>query len=172
MAVVNTILNLTDRMSQPIIKVTSRTKALEAQTRKVNKTIANMGKNFVGTVDRIVSRTAKVTGVGLFTGLSAGLTEAVGLEGFRAQLETATKDVDKAKNLMKWANNYANITPFETGEVVESTAKLEAMGLSAKKVLPQIADMAGSTNKSIDQATEAIIDAQAGNHLPSMLVIT
>lgn len=94
--------------------------------------------------------------------LGTGLTEAMNLEGYRMQLETATKSAEKAGDIMNWSVNLANSTPFETGSVVEASARLEAMGLAAKTYLPMIGDMAGATNKDLIQATEAIIDAQAG----------
>lgn len=94
--------------------------------------------------------------------LGTGLSEAMNLEGYRMQLETATKSAEKAADIMNWSVNLANRTPFETGSVVEASARLEAMGLAAKTYLPMIGDMAGATNKDLIQATEAIIDAQTG----------
>lgn len=94
--------------------------------------------------------------------LGTGLSEAMNLEGYRMQLETATKSAEKAADIMSWSVDLANRTPFETGSVVEASARLEAMGLAAKTYLPMIGDMAGATNKDLIQATEAIIDAQTG----------
>ena len=119
-------------------------------------------------MDSIVKRTAQaaiaigtvVTGFAVKTGFG----EAMNLEGYRMQLETATKDTEKASNLMVNAVKFANSTPFETGEVISSVAKMEAMGASSEKWLKDVADMAGATNKSIDQATEAMIDARKGEY--------
>lgn len=91
-----------------------------------------------------------------------GFSEAVDLEGYRLQLETATKDTQKASEIMQYAINLANKTPFEGGELVEGASKFEAMGMAAQKWLPLAGDMAAATNKSFDQATEALIDAQNG----------
>ena len=84
------------------------------------------------------------------------------LEGYRLQLETATKDTVKAAGIMRYAIDLANRTPFEGGELVEGAAKFEAMGMSAEQWLTRAGDMAAATNKSFDQATEALIDAQTG----------
>lgn len=100
--------------------------------------------------------------IGAKNTVGMALTEAMNLEGFKMQLETATKSAEKAGEIMKWSVDLANRTPFETGSVVEASARLEAMGLSAQKYLPMIGDMAGATNKDLIQATEAIIDAQTG----------
>ena len=45
---------------------------------------------------------------------------------------------------------------------MEGAAKFETMGMAAQKWLPLAGDMAAATNKSFDQATEALIDAQNG----------
>ena len=96
-----------------------------------------------------LARTAKaamattIGAIGAKNTVGIALTEAMNLEGFKMQLETATKSA-------------------QTGSVVEASARLEAMGLSAQKYLPMIGDMAGATNKDLIQATEAIIDAQTG----------
>lgn len=63
---------------------------------------------------------------------------------------------------MRYAIDLANRTPFEGGELVEGAAKFEAMGMSAEQWLTRAGDMAAATNKSFDQATEALIDAQTG----------
>ena len=62
---------------------------------------------------------------------------------------------------MRDAIAFANKTPFETGQVIEATAKFESMGLSAKKWLSITSDMAGATSKDMIQAVEAVIDAVA-----------
>ncbi|MDU6361790.1 MAG: hypothetical protein E6590_17810, partial [Clostridiales bacterium] len=115
-----------------------------------------------------LARTAKaamattIGAIGAKNTVGIALTEAMNLEGFKMQLETATKSAQKAGEIMKWSIDLANRTPFETGSVVEASARLEAMGLSTQKYLPMIGDMAGATNKDLIQATEAIIDAQTG----------
>ena len=94
--------------------------------------------------------------------VKTGFSEAMDLEGYRLQLETATKDTQKASDIMSYAVALANKTPFEGGELVEGASKFEAMGMAAKKWLPLAGDMAAATNKDFDQATEALIDAQNG----------
>ena len=93
--------------------------------------------------------------------LGAGIFEGMDYETYKVQLETATKDTKKASQLMRDAIAFANKTPFETGQVIEATAKFESMGLSAKKWLSITSDMAGATSKDMIQAVEAVIDAVA-----------
>ena len=93
--------------------------------------------------------------------LGAGIFEGMDYESYKVQLLTATKDTQKASQLMKEAISFANKTPFETGKIIEATAKFESMGLSARKWLGITADMAGATSKDMIQAVEAVIDAVA-----------
>lgn len=93
---------------------------------------------------------------------SAMLEQASSMEQYRNTLNIVMKDNKKAAETFAWAVKYANSTPFETGEIVESTVKLTNYGLEAQKVLPMVGDMAGAMGKSIDQATEAVADAQTG----------
>ena len=93
--------------------------------------------------------------------LGAGIFEGMDYETYKVQLITATKDTEKASQLMREAIAFANKTPFETGQVIEATAKFEIMGLSASKWLGITADMAGATSKDMIQAVEAVIDAVA-----------
>lgn len=93
--------------------------------------------------------------------LGAGIFEGMDYESYKVQLITATKDTQKASQLMREAIAFANKTPFETGQIIEATAKFESMGLSAKKWLGITADMAGATSKDMIQGVEAVIDAVA-----------
>lgn len=164
--VISTILTLQDKMSGKIITVSEKVKDMSKEAQRASKQVANMANEFKSKAVEMSNTALKFASMGatIASGLAlkTGLGESMNLEGYRVQIETATKDTKKAGEIMKWANKFANITPFETGEVVEGSAKLEAMGLSAQKYLPMIADMAGATNKSLDQANEAFIDAQAG----------
>ena len=124
-------------------------------------------------IDRINNSLKKIAKVAGATGLAlagmagmavkTGLSEAMDLEGFRLTLETVTKDVTKAKELMKWGSEFANATPFENKEIVEGITKLTSYGMTAKDVLPKVGDMASVMGKSLDQAVEAIADAQTGS---------
>ena len=72
---------------------------------------------------------------------------------------------DQADAMMSWAKNFANVTPFETNEVIEATIKLKAYGVSASEIpakLQQIGDMASGMGKGLNQAVEAYADASTG----------
>ena len=163
---IQTVLALKDKFSKPVINATKSVKQMKREvqlgTNTVSKFANNMNKSFLS-IAKTTAKTA-LTATGAITSLAAGVgfKEAVDLEGYRLQLETATKDTEKASKIMQYAINLANKTPFEGGELVEGAAQFEAMGLSAQKWLPLAGDMAAATNKDFMQATEAIIDAQTG----------
>lgn len=159
---VNILLRLTDKFSGPLRMSTKEIKTARRELTRANNMISRWHKNsvaaFTKTAKAASIASAAIGGIAIKT----GLTEAMDLEGYKMQLETATKDTKKASEIMRYAINMANRTPFEGGELVEGAAKFEAMGLSAKKWLTYAGDMAAATNKSFDQSVEALIDAQTG----------
>ncbi|TVX92225.1 tape measure protein [Paenibacillus agilis] len=84
------------------------------------------------------------------------------METYQNTLSVILKDQQKAADTLKWAADFAAQTPFEIPQVVEATTKLSAYGMEAKKVLAITGDMASVMGKSLDQAVEAIADAQTG----------
>lgn len=130
------------------------------------KKLKEWGKSALRTMDSIIKKSIATAGaMGSIVGgyaIKTGFGQAMDIEGYKMQLVTATKSTEKASQLMNKAIKFANSTPFTTGEVVEATAKMEAYGISSKRWLKDVADMAGATNKSIDQATEAMADAVVG----------
>ncbi|GAA0115299.1 phage tail protein [Clostridium senegalense] len=141
----------------------------ETWTRNTRKSFGELEKSFNSINNKFnsVAKTAlKFGGVigGVLGGitLKSGFEEAFNMEGFRVQLETATKSTQKASELMVKAVKFANATPFETNEVVQATAIMESYGISSERWLKDVADMAGATNKSIEQATEAMADVAVG----------
>lgn len=92
----------------------------------------------------------------------SALESASSLEGYRSTLNVVMKDQKKAAQMMAWAVDFANKTPFETDSIVEATVRLQSYGIDAQKTMTKIGDMAGVMNKDIMQAVEAVADAQTG----------
>lgn len=131
------------------------------------KGIGSNATGAIGGVKSLIGAFAAFKGVQVavstVTGaIKTGFEEASNMEGYKVQLETATKDTQKAGQLMSDAIQFANKTPFETGEVVQATSVMEMYGISSTRWLGDIADMAGATNKDIMQATEAMADVAVG----------
>lgn len=163
---ISVILNLKDNYSKGLIGVANRTKGVTKEMKSSTKQVVSWKNSFVQSVNSVTSKMVKfgIATTTALTGLAAktGLSQAMDLEGYKMQLETATKDTKKAASIMSYAIQMANKTPFEGGELVEGASKFEAMGMSAKKWLTVTGDMAAATNKDFDQAVEALIDAQTG----------
>ena len=167
-------------MSRSLFTVGRNIDRTDKRAMKLSRGIQNTAANFVSGAGRMVKSSAKMAagiakniatagvaltglgGIGLGSAIKTAFSEAIDLEGYKTQLETATKDTKKASKIMQYAINLANKTPFEGGQLVEGAAKFEAMGMSAKKWLTYAGDMAAATNKDFDQSVEALIDAQAG----------
>lgn len=164
--VIHTILNLRDNMSGGMVKAAKQVKGVNREMLAATRTVERFQRKTADACSRAVRSLGKLGlaagGAAAALGVKTGLSEAMDLEGYRLQLETATKDTVKAAGIMRYAIDLANRTPFEGGELVEGAAKFEAMGMSAKQWLTRAGDMAAATNKSFDQATEALIDAQTG----------
>ena len=162
--VIHTILSLKDNMSGGLLKAAKNTDTVSKEMQSATRSVISFGKKSENSIGGVIKKTLKWAAVASTVGMAAktGLSEAMDLEGYRLQLETATKDTQKASQIMQNAINLANRTPFEGGELVEGAAKFEAMGMSADTWLTRAGDMAAATNKSFDQAVEALIDAQNG----------
>lgn len=164
--VINTILNLRDNMSGGLIKAARNTQGVSKEMMSATRSVVAFKNKAVSSITSATKSFVKLgtatASVAATLAAKTGLSEAMDLEGYRLQLETATKDTQKASEIMQYAINLANKTPFEGGELVEGASKFEAMGMAAQKWLPLAGDMAAATNKSFDQATEALIDAQNG----------
>lgn len=164
--VINTILNLRDNMSGGLVKAARNTKGVSKEMVSATRSVVAFKNKAVSSITSATKSFVKLgtatAGVVATLAAKTGLSEAMDLKGYRLQLETATKDTQKASEIMQYAINLANKTPFEGGELVEGASKFEAMGMAAQKWLPLAGDMAAATNKSFDQATEALIDAQNG----------
>ena len=151
--------NPTTKLNNGIEKAINNTNKLE----KASKNAKNSFSNTFDSISNKISGISKgIAGIGALVGgfaIKTGLSEAMDLEGYRLTLETVTKDTQKAKDLMQWGSEFANVTPFENAEIVEGIVKLQSYGMAAKDVLPKVGDMASVMGKSMDQAVEAIADA-------------
>lgn len=130
---------------------------------EAKKSVKEWGKSLISSIDGALIKVAKwgtatASLVGGFA-VKTGFETAFDLEAYRTQLETAVKDTEKASKLMKMAQDFSNASPFTSKETIQSTATMEAYGVRSERWLTMVADMAGATNKEMEQATGALIDA-------------
>lgn len=144
-------------------KFQSKAKQSKQALAAFEKTVDQTKSKLTGMTKAMAGAAAATIGItsagGLFT---KAINEASNLEGYRNILDIVMKDTQKAAETMRWAVEFANKTPFETGQIVEATAKLQAYGLTAQEILPAVGNMAGAMNKDLIQAVEAVADAQTG----------
>ena len=134
--------------------------------------VGNVAK---GAFNVVVSGARSAANVLKWAGLAAaGLTAAVAkssldaameMENFSTRMLVAFNDPGLAKSMLGWAKNFADATPFETGETIDATVRLKLYGLEAKKWLPLVGDMAGAMGKKVTDGVEAVADAISGGGL-------
>ena len=146
-----------------IPSLTSELKKNQKAFDDAKKTVKEWGNSLMSSVDGAIKRIGQVTvaSASLAGGFAVktGFETAFNLEAYRTQLETAVKDTEKASRLMKMAQDFSNASPFTSQETIQSTATMEAYGVNSEHWLKTVADMAGATNKEMEQATGALIDA-------------
>lgn len=156
---VNILLKLTDKFTGPLKLSTKEIKNARAEVTRANNMISRWHKNSVAAF----TKTAKAASVAAASiggiAIKTGLTEALDLEGYKMQLETATKDTKRAAEVMKYAINLANKTPFEGGELVAAASSLEMFGLKTERWLPTLGDAASAVNRDISEIQRGFVDA-------------
>lgn len=84
-------------------------------------------------------------------------------EQYRASLETVTGSQKKANALFDDLQKFAASTPFEFPELVQASIALESFGLKTNDWIGTIGDTAAAMGKSVDQVTQAVLDAGTGS---------
>lgn len=155
-----------------ILRLGNSFKQVEKEVEKSKKTIKEWAKSIDKSINEAIksalkwgAATASLVGGAAFT---KGLQTSINLEAYRTMLETATKDFEKTNKLMKKAEFLSISTPFDPEEVIQATATLESYGIDSEKWLSKIADAAGATNTTMEQATEAVKDILSKNEFESM----
>lgn len=154
------------------VKIGGRSQAFYAAMAEIQQkgvAAANDIEGKLGSALSKVETAAKVAGAAAVAGFGAMVTSGVmanaNMEQYRNTLNTVMGDSKRAAETLDWVKQYAAKTPYEIPELVESTVKLQAMGLEAKKMIPVAADMAAvfkSSGKTVGDAAEAINDAMMG----------
>lgn len=137
---------------------------------RVGRAVDDTGGRGKGFLSNVTGTMLGVFGGGLISGavghlfnLGQGFISAnASAEMFRNQLDVAAGSTEKAGQIFDFVKTMAKDSPFEMPELVQAAANLESLGQSSQKWLPIIGDTAAATNKSVDQVTQAVLDAQTG----------
>lgn len=156
------IIKLKDKISGGVVEVAKKANDMSKKERNASNEVATMVDSYKQKVDEVSSKVLKWSIPKIGDLKNIALPEALDMEDYRLQLDNVTNDNTKSGQLMSHAVNFANKTPFKTDEIVQATVKMEMYGLSSKRWLSDVADMAVGSNKSIEQATEAMADITVG----------
>jgi hypothetical protein len=163
--------SMTEQRSE-VLKLERSIREIEKDVESSKETFKEWGKSVGSSIDGAIksalkwgATTATLVGGAAFT---TGLQTSINLEAYRTMLETATKDFEKTNKLMKNAEQLSISTPFSPEEVIQATATLESYGIDSEKWLARIADAAGATNTTMEQATEAVKDILSKNEFETM----
>jgi hypothetical protein len=135
-------------------------------------------KRYEGTLKRL-ERTAERVGAAIGTAIKVGaaagaaaltlLTRSVistsaEFEKYQATLETIEGSAEKARESLDWIAEFAKTTPYDVAQVTEAFIKLKAYGIDpiADDTLRTLGDTASAMGKDLNQAVEALADAQTG----------
>ncbi len=125
-------------------------------------------KSAIASIDRIqkkatsmVSSIVKLGSALAVSAVGVGFSEAFGLEKYRMQLETATKDTERASDVMQYAVKLANQTPFEGGDMIAAASALEMANLKTETYLTTLGDVAAGSNRAISDVQTQFIKAFA-----------
>lgn len=159
--VISAILSLTDRMSPKLVSVGKNWDNLSKKERAAATEAMTAINNMQKRVESFISTTLKA-GAGLaVAGIGLGFSEAFDLQGYRSQLETATKDTERAAEVMTYAIKLANTTPFEGGTMASAAAALEMASLNTETYLTTLGDTAAGVNREIADIQTQFIKAFA-----------
>lgn len=159
-----------------ILKLGNSFKQIEKEVEESKKTFKEWGRTVGSSIDEAIKSALKwgASIIGLTGGLGAGgaikmgMETSINLEAYRTMLDTATKNFEKTNKLMRNAEKLSISTPFNPEEVIQATATLESYGIDSERWLSLIADAAGATNTTMEQATEAVKDILSKNEFETM----
>lgn len=129
-------------------------KSVTDKSARIRRTLTGVATKFA----MIGTAAAAATGV-----LGVVLAKQAGdMESYMTTLELLYKSQEVAAEKMKWLLEFAKATPFELPGLIEATVKLKAYGIEAEEVMRTLGDTASAMGKPINQAVEALADAQTG----------
>jgi tape measure domain-containing protein len=163
------VLDALDRASGIIGKVSSKARSIAGKTFSFTMKVIDMATaplrglwNFATSIQGAI-----LGATGAFAGIYKPMQIAGDFEQTQIAFETMLKSAEKAEKFLKEASEFANKTPFEFPELINSSKLLMAFGFEADKVLDMlsiIGDTAsglGAGSEGIDRITRALGQMQA-----------
>jgi len=163
----------------PLKRVTTETKKLEAAVSKAQNGIRNTNRG-LGQTGKVANNAAKgVNKLGkAVRGLVAGFTaiqtlkfvifKTAELERQTKSLEVLTGSLGNARNIIKELQQFGAVTPFTSSELIETAKRLKAFGFETEQVVDvtkRLADVAGATGADLGGIATAFGQIQAKGRL-------
>lgn len=163
------ILEALDRASSIVGTVSSKARSIAGKTFSFTMKVIDLATaplralwNFATSIQGAI-----LGATGAFAGIYKPMEIAGDFEQTQIAFETMLKSAEKAQQFLKEASEFANKTPFEFPELINSSKLLMAFGFEADKVLDMlktIGDTAsglGAGSEGIDRITRALGQMQA-----------
>ena len=158
------VLDALDRASSIVGKVSSKARSIAGKTFSFTMKVIDLATaplkalwNFATSIQGAI-----LGATGAFAGIYKPMDIAADFEQTQIAFETMLKSAEKAQQFLKEASDFANKTPFEFPELINSSKLLMAFGFEADKVLDMlktIGDTAsglGAGSEGIDRITRAL----------------
>jgi tape measure domain-containing protein len=176
---VTLLIKLNDQASGKLSKITNSTKRLEkaangAQNsiRRTNKGIRDTGKaadkasKGVNNLGKAIRGLA--AGFGVFQAGKFVIFKTAELERQTKSLEVLTGSLGNARTIIKELQQFGAVTPFTSGELIETAKRLKAFGFQTEEVVDvtkRLADVAGATGADLGGIATAFGQIQAKGRL-------
>lgn len=170
-------LSLKDRFTAKINAATKASENFKEKLKKTNNILKSFGDSqkldkFSKKIDSVKNKISKIAfktakwGAVASTGALVGASKiGADFEALGARMETAFQgNKKKAAEYFKWANEFANKTPFSNDEVIDATVRLKSYGYDPRRLMTILGDMAGAYGKTLEQSVEAYADASRGEY--------
>ncbi len=163
------VLDALDRASSVVGRVSSSVRGFAGRTFTFTMKVLDIATAPLrGIWNMVTSIQGAILGAtGAFAGIYKPMQIAGDYEQTQIAFETMLKSAEKAEKFLKEASDFANKTPFEFPELINSSKLLLAFGFDADKVLDlmsTIGDTAsglGAGSEGIDRITRALGQMQA-----------
>lgn len=146
-----------DKASGVLGYIGSKAKALVSKTYRITvSVIDNVTKPFRAIGNFLTSTIGMITaGAGVAGGIVIPMTISGNFEQTQIAFETMLKSGDKANKFLEEAEDFANKTPFEFPELIQSSKLLKAFGFEIERVLPMMTTI-GDTSSGLGAGSEGI----------------
>lgn len=132
----------------------------DSETQKINKGISGIGTAMKGIIGLAIFDKIKDVFVNLGKSI---LDTTVEFEKYNAVLTNLFDSQEKATQAQEAITLWATKTPFAINESIDAYQKLVSRGLApTEEAFTAFGDIASSQGKSLDQFTEAVLDATSG----------